>query len=189
MIKVAALTPTMEGREDYLKRCKKIVQSQNYKNIQHIIIPGDGTIGAKLNLAIQSSSAEIFVRIDDDDLYANDYISRCVETLKDCDTTGLSLAYFTDGNRAWLWEWKGGQKLVCGSGMAFWRRVWENNKFKHVNSGEDTIFCSNAGKIVPHGYLNGFIATIHEKNTASHHAIPFMKEVDINLIPKLEAFQ
>lgn len=184
-LKVGILTPTMMGREKFLERCKRIVKSQDYNNIQHIIIPGEGSIGAKLNLAIKSSSADIFIRCDDDDIIAIDYVSVCVDKLKECDCTGLSSAYFTDGNSVWLWEWKGGQPLVCGSGMAFWRRAWENNHFKDTSHGEDTIFCANAGIIKPHGYLDGFIATIHGENTSSQNSLKSMKMVNPDLLPNL----
>lgn len=190
-IKVSCITVTTEDRIDFNNRIMRIFSQQDYPNKEHIVLYGSETIGQKKNIACGLSNGEIIVFFDSDDLFASDYISKCVEQLQECDCTGLDNGYFTDGVQAWMWEWKGNQKLVLGSGMALWKRVWERNKFKHVSSGEDTIFCANAGKIIPHGYVEGFVATIHQKNTASHHALPFMKKVPLSEVPMLEqvAFQ
>lgn len=184
-LKVSCITVTTEDREDFNNRIMRIFSNQDYPNKEHIVLYGGETIGHKKNIACGLAKGQIIVFFDSDDLFAPDYISKCVEALQHADTTGLSKAYFTDGVEAWMWEWKASQKLVLGSGMAFWKRVWEANRFKHVSSGEDTIFCANAGKVVPHGYVEGFIATIHEKNTASHNALPFMKKVSIGELPML----
>lgn len=183
---VSIITPTTKSRESYLKELKRCVKGQTYGNVEHIIVHDEtASIGAKRNIACNQARGEIIVHFDDDDLYASDYISKCVEQLQTCDTTGLSSAYFTDGVKAWVYEYRGKQPYICGSGMAFWKRIWERNKFKDISNGEDTMFCANAGYIIPHGYIDGFIARIHSKSTASHKAVPSMKEISIDLLPKL----
>ena len=184
-LKVSVITITTEDRVDFNNRIMRIFSDQDYPDKEHIMLYGPESIGQKKNIACNMAKGEIIVVMDSDDIFAPDYISKCVEQLNYCDTTGLSEGYFTNGEAAWLWQWKGGQPLVLGSGMAFWKEIWEGNKFKHVSSGEDTIFCANAGKIIPHGYIQGFIATIHDKNTASQNSLPFMKKVDMNELPKL----
>lgn len=178
-MKVGVITPTTSDRERFNERIQKIFDSQDYQDKQHIMILGGGAIGAKRNKAIECSSADIIIHMDSDDIYAPDYISRCVEQLKTCDTTGVSSAYFTNGVRSWLYEYKGSQRYVLGSGMAYHRRVWEKNKFKDTSKGEDTIFCANAGIIKPLNYLEGFIAQIHNSNTESQKVIHLMKPVEL----------
>jgi glycosyltransferase involved in cell wall biosynthesis len=39
-LKISIITPTFNS-EKYLERCIKSIQSQNYNNIEHIIIDGD----------------------------------------------------------------------------------------------------------------------------------------------------
>ncbi len=181
MPRVAAITPTTEDRTDFNKRIERIFEAQDYPNKQHIIVMGGGSIGMKRNAAIKSTSADIIVCFDSDDIFMPDYISRCVERLQDCDTTGNSSAYFSDGVRSWLYEYKGKQKYVIGSGCAYWRRVWEKNPYQDTSRGEDTKFCANAGIIKPLDYLEGFVAQIHNSNTESQKALHLMKRV---VLPK-----
>lgn len=153
-------------------------------SVQHIVIDGDGSIGWKLNQAIRSTNADIYVRFDDDDLYENDYVVKCVEALENCELTGLSSAYFTDSNKAWLYAYKGGQPYVIGSGSAFKRSYWERNNYReNVTTGEDLYFCGN-GIIKPHNYLQGFVALIHGDNTASNRMIPVMQSVSLTQLPE-----
>ena len=51
MVKVSVITPTVAGREQFLKRCITQFNEQDYPNIEQIIIKGDGKIGEKLNYA------------------------------------------------------------------------------------------------------------------------------------------
>lgn len=178
-MRVGVITPTTRDRDTFNERIQKIFDSQDYPNKQHILIFGDGTIGSKRNKAIEVSSADIIIHFDSDDIYASDYISRCVERLRDCDTTGISSAYFSTGVKSWIYEYKGSQPYVLGSGMAYHRRIWERNKFKDTSKGEDTIFCANAGIIKPLNYIEGFIAQIHNSNTESQKALYLMKPVEL----------
>ena len=41
-LKISIITPTFNS-EKYLERCIKSIQSQDYNNIEHIIIDGDST--------------------------------------------------------------------------------------------------------------------------------------------------
>lgn len=190
MLKVAVITVTTRDREVFNERIKKIFKSQDYPNKQHIIIEGDGSIGMKKNKAIEATSADIIICFDSDDIFAPDYISKCVEQLKTCDTTGLNAAYFyhEKTQRAWLWEYQTGASYVIGSGAAFWRRVWQFNKFADTSEGEDRLFMKAAGKVAPHGYLNGFVANIHDNNTASHKSLHLMHEIDVNYLKKVVNF-
>lgn len=166
----------------FLNRCHEMVRRQTVKNLHHVIISGEDTIGYKLNNGIKSTSADIYIRFDDDDVYSDDYVQTCIDSLQYCDLTGLNKAYFTDGNKAWLYEYKGGQGYVIGSGSAFRRSFWEQKQYdEKAKTGEDLLFCR--GKIKPHNYLQGFIAQIHNNNTASMRQLPLMQEVPLSVLP------
>lgn len=183
---ISIITPTTPDRSHFKASLRAFVQSQDYPHIEHIIDEGPGTIGEKLNRSIQRSTGAIIVRFDDDDIYAHDYVSRCVEKLQYCDATGNKRAYFSDGDRAWLYDYKGSQPYFIGSGSAYHRHVWERNPYKPISVGEDTLFCANAGRILPINYTDGFIARIHIKNTASHNAIKYMKPVPMSELPQIK---
>lgn len=188
MIKVSIITPTTQDRERFNNRIMKVVDSQDYPNREHIMLYGPESIGWKRNKCIEISKGEIIIMIDSDDIIMPDYVSKCVTQLESCDTTGLSKAYFSDGVRSWIYEYKGKQPYVIGSSMAFWKKVWERNKFPDKSNGEDAAFCANAGIIKPLDYLEGFVAQIHNSNTESHKALHLMKRTELPK-PLLEAIQ
>lgn len=180
--RVAVVIPTTQNREYFNQRIQDIYHYQDYENKQCIMIFGDGSIGSKLNSGIRSCSADIIVRFDSDDLYAPDYITKCVDALHEADTTGLNAAFFYRKNpsTAWLWEYGLKSPYVIGSGMAFWKRIWHKNQFDDISHGEDRHFMRAAGKVAPHGYIQGFLASIHDDNTASHLSINLMKQVSVD---------
>lgn len=151
------------------------------------------TIGAKRNRLINAAKGEIICHLDSDDYYAPDFISQSLAFLKHskADVTGLNTAYFyqREPEAAWLYQYTGQQPYVLGSGMMYYKSVWERNKFRDVSQGEDAFFQANAGKIVPHNYTAGFLAFIHGKNTASHLTLKNMKPVSPDYVRKMIYFE
>lgn len=163
-----------------------MIANQDYQNIEHIVIEGySSTIGEKRNQACAMATGEVIVHYDDDDFYSHDYISKALGHL--CFTgayvTGLSSAYFLHENNreAWLYKYNGSAPYVIGSGMMYYKRVWEGNRFKYVNNGEDTMFLANAGFVSPHGNIDTFVAMIHGGNTASQNSIKTMLPTSVDL--------
>lgn len=140
------------------------------------------TIGAKRNELIEFARGEIICHFDDDDWYAPDYISKAVSHLIQSGgkITGLDEAYFyrPGDNRMWLFKKAFKHAYVIGSGMCYYRSEWEKRKFVNKNSGEDLEFQVNPGQIKPHGYIDGFMAMIHKRNTASHKQLGQMTPVN-----------
>lgn len=128
----------------------------------------EGNIGAKRNAAVEATDAEIIVHWDDDDNYSPDWITKSVAHLlrTNAHLTGLASAKFTDGANTWQYIYNSGQPYVMGATMCYLRSMWERNKFPDKNVGEDNAFCTNAGIISPHYYIDSFMATIHPNNTA-----------------------
>jgi glycosyltransferase involved in cell wall biosynthesis len=180
-MKVSIITPTTESRAWFLTRCKQIVSQQDYPDLEHIIVHGAHSIGAKLNEGIDRATGDIIVRFDDDDLYADDYITRAVSFLTGkpgCNLTGLSKFYlynpYTGG--MWWYDYKGSMPYVAGSGMTFYKSVWQDNKFPDKSIGEDAEFNMKIRGVYPHGY-DGMVAIIHGANTDSHSNLHTFQKV------------
>lgn len=189
-MKVSVICPT--NRPQNIPHLVEMFHRQDYEDKELIVVQSEGTIGAKRNKACAQAKGSIIMCMDDDDYFAPDYISRCVEVLKGgADVTGVSSAYFYSPGqkRAWLYEYKGVVPYVLGSGMAFYRHIWERNKYKELQQGEDAAFLANAGRIIPNDYITGFLATIHARNTASHLTLPYMVEIDVNFLKKRLNFE
>lgn len=164
-------------------------------NIKLFAVPPDCTIGERRNLACDWAEGEVIIHFDDDDWYAPNYITKSVEHLKatGADATGLSSAFFylapkglgpesPHAESAWEYSYTGSQPYVIGSGMCYYKRIWEQNDFKCINEGEDAAFCANAGRVIPHSYKEGMVAMIHARNTASHKQLRHMKQIDPNIV-------
>lgn len=139
------------------------------------------TIGVKRNRLVKGAKGEIIIHMDDDDWYAPDFITRSVNHLLNTKAaiTGLSKAYFYKPHtNMWLYEKNFKQPYVIGSGMCFHKEVWSKKPFPDTNSGEDLEFQANAGKVIAHEYIDGFMAMIHGNNTASHKAVAGMKRIN-----------
>ena len=171
-MKVVILTPTTPQRDYLLQRCKKMAAQQDYPDTEHVIVYGNDTIGNKLNRAIQQVDADLYIRFDDDDAYAPDYVSKMVQHMKGnrCALSGLSAFKIFNlfNGTVWDFNWNGTMMWVGGSGMAFWRETWEVTPFMNSSNGEDTMYCMDAGIISPLDYPYGMIACLHGKNTESH---------------------
>lgn len=138
------------------------------------------TIGAKRNWLNAIAKGDIVFMQDSDDYIASDFLTRSYNHLvaTGADTTGLASAYFYQPHtKMWKYEYKGAQKYVLGSAMMYYKRVWQRRPFPDQQIGEDAAFLANAGRIIPHNYINGFLAVIHGKNTNSHTQTLYMKRV------------
>lgn len=196
-MKVSIITPTTPDRSEMVRRLSAMVAAQTFRDFEWLTDENPGTIGEKRNRLCQRAKGEIIVMFDSDDSYAPDYVERCVNHMeeKKATCTGLSSAYFASKDQAWHYTYGGSQPYCMGSGMAFYKWIWERNKFPEISEGEDAIFCSMAGRVIAHDYRTGALFTIHDSNTASHKALSSMKPVafqtvdyakDWGLLPTLQ---
>jgi len=208
-MKVSVITPTA-NRYHLLKRCVEQFEAQDYANKELII--GDGsdtalyyntipdrrfmnrhtiitlkglTLGIMRNNLCGHANGEIILHMDDDDIYAPDWITKSVEALLSSGggCTGLSKAYFRHGEQWYLYKaQENAQPYVCGATMCYFRELWMRNPFNNVNRGEDLQFQTNAG-VRAHNYINGFTATIHGDNIASYSKILGSREFSKIVMP------
>ena len=191
---VSCIMPTA-NRAKFIPYAIEYFLNQDYENTELVIIddgsePADivvreyqkisyyyyadkiGTIGVKRNLACEKANGEIIMHWDDDDWYAQNWISIQVNAIltTGADITGLNKVLFyspimeqkfmyedTDDDKPWL----------CGATMAYRKSFWENHKFVDLQVGEDYDFVWNSGaKTFPIDYMEGFTAILHAHNTS-----------------------
>lgn len=152
---------------------------------------GTGTIGNKRNIGVWAADGEIIVHQDSDDYYSPGWITMSVMHLLNgnISMTGLCIAYFASETEAWEYRYDGSQPYVLGATMCYWRASWEFHRFENIQEGEDLHFCcphpNHARVIRPHAYVDGFVARIHGKNTASHKQLHHMKPINPEIIKRI----
>lgn len=163
---VSIITPTTSDRQSLNERIRRIAKAQDYPHIvEHIFDYSNSLIGTKRNKLVSAAIGDIIVHMDSDDVYATDWVSKCVQALQDnptADIVGLSQFYATGGFK---YVGSNNSKTVWGATMAYRKTFWESNNFKDIQVGEDYLFCKNANVII-NPYINGFLATIHSGNTS-----------------------
>lgn len=178
--KVTIITPTTYDRLEFNERIKHIGEAQDYPHYEHLFDYGNGSIGEKLNRLCGASKGDIIVRFDSDDIYSPDYVSRGVEFLlyNKAHVTGINECYFYNPYERKAWVFRNKNKdYVIGSGMCFYKSIWQKHPFKHINSGEDSLWIENLRGVKAMHYNGQLIATIHGYNTASHAQLKSMKRI------------
>ncbi len=170
-------------KQDYLNK-ELIIVDDGLNSIEHLVPENNSikyfrlpnnikrTTGEKRNICCEKTSGEIIVHLDDDDWYAEDWISKSVIALLENDAaiTGLSSLYFhkPTKNESWQYTYPSNDKpWVGGATMCYKKDLWRKHPFKHKLIGEDNDFvwgCSE--KVFAHNYLGGFVATVHVNNTS-----------------------
>lgn len=190
---VTCIMPTCE-RQEFLPTAIRYFLQQDYPNTELVIVddsaePAYGLIpdnknikyfyskvkeriGIKRNKACNNANGEIIIHWDDDDWYAEDWISHQVKTLlkSNADICGLNQIQFhsIEDNIYWMTKNYNSKKLwLSGATLVYRKDFWEKHPFKDIQIGEDDDFVRNNGAIIlAHDYYQGFIATIHSKNTS-----------------------
>lgn len=207
---VSCIMPTA-NRPNFVLLAINYFLNQNYRNAELIIIDDGkesmqslipnhhrvkyfytapiGSIGKKRNYACEKSSGEVIMHWDDDDFYAQGWITRQLIAMEEskADIVGLNRIMLFSPLINKYWEYFDPDKdrpWISGATMAYRKSFWENHKFNDINVGEDYDFIWNSGgKIHSYEYPNGFVATLHAWNTTlkpfenpkhKKHAIEFM---------------
>jgi glycosyltransferase involved in cell wall biosynthesis len=197
---VSCIMPTF-NRRHFVSYAIRYFLYQNY-HTKELIIVDDGTdpiedlvpngvqfkyirlqkkisIGAKRNLAVAESQAQIILHWDDDDWYAPYRIRYQVEHLikNQADICGNNRMLFYDlgTNTLWLYEFPMPGKIwLAGGSLCYTKSFWEKHKFDDTNFGEDTRFVwkkplGNA-MILPD--FKFYVAMIHSGNTSPKSLSP-----------------
>ena len=154
--------------DDGIEPCKSLIK--DHPRIRYYYSHTVQCIGNKRNFCCDLAAGDIILHMDDDDWYANDWISKQVDALlnSNADITGLSeVNYFsTTLNEHWRYRNNSNcDSWVYGGTLAYWRNYWQHNKFSDLNSGEDIEFISGEdAKIFVNDYTAGYLGIIHRSN-------------------------
>ena len=190
---VSCIMPTA-NRQKYIPFSINYFLQQDYQNAELVIIDDGiesvatlipdhpkiryfyseplGTIGIKRNYACEKSQGEIIMHWDDDDWYANKWISKQVNALttSNADITGLNRVMFYSPTVEGRWVYEDldtDRPWLCGATMAYKKAFWQDNQFIDLQVGEDYDFVWNSkAKIFAHDYFEGFVAILHPHNTS-----------------------
>ena len=144
----------------------------SHRRIKYFYLPPSKTIGKKRNIACDKAQGEIIMHWDDDDWYAQDWISKQVKTVQNnpgADICGLNEVYFFSPivNKFWKYADKNTERpWLCGATMIYRKSFWIKHPFKDIQVGEDYDYIWNKGaELYAHGYTEGFYAILHAANT------------------------
>lgn len=169
---VTVICPTTRDRKVFNDRIFDNFLKQDYPSKIFLYDFDEGTIGEKRNRLCEKAVGDIIVHMDSDDMYASNWITQSVVELmkNEADIVGLASMYFykPDDKSVWLYTYGNATRpWIAGATMCYWRNLWKNNPFQPLDKNEDGMFLltAPATKILAHGYIDGFVATVHEGNT------------------------
>lgn len=188
---VSCIMPTA-NRPHFVKYAIDYFLHQDYRNLELVIVD-DGeigiekdllnrnslryfkvaplhTIGLLRNLACQHAKGEIIVHWDDDDWYAEDWVTKQVAALQSsgADICGLNQVNFYAPalrKRETFIDDKNAAPWVYGATMAYNKSFWLQHPFGSFQTGEDNDFVLNSGaKVFAHDYTEGYLGILHAQN-------------------------
>lgn len=209
---VSCIMPTA-NRQKFIPFAVNYFLNQTYPNKELIIIddgkesilpllPDDlqikffyttplGSIGLKRNYACEKATGEIILHWDDDDWYANDWITKQVDFLIEsgADICGIENPNFYSVEKDTFWVGtsknrnnpSSSKPILNGATLAYWKKTWQKYPFKDLQIEEEKDFIRNSEtKIFAHDYINGFAAVLHYYNTTTKYFEgPIMKHSKI----------
>ena len=194
---VSCIMPTA-NREKFIPHAIRYFQRQDYPNMELVILddgadtvarllPDDKrinhirleqklpTVGYKRNYACNEAKGDIIVHLDDDDWYANNWVSTQVSALlnSSADICGLRELYFYSPsmNKCWKYVYPlSDRPWVAGATMAYTKEFWKKHPFQNLQVGEDNNFVwFSGGRVAALPYVDGFVSILHPGNTSPKH--------------------
>ena len=190
---ISCIMPTA-NRKDFLSKAIGNFLMQDYYNSELIIIDDGiddfsylipdskrvhyyyfdalGTIGIKRNEACRRAKGDFIIHLDDDDLYAFDWLTTIINALlkSSADIVGLNSIYYFSLNLQQHFKFENKDsdlQWICGATMAYKKSLWINYNFSNLQIGEDNDFFTNSGGTVfSFDYTDGYVAIIHKDNTS-----------------------
>ena len=103
------------------------------------------TLGECYNFAIKNMNGDYFCKMDDDDFYDVNYITRQMFFLKkyNCDIIGKSHFYLYDSHNHILYS-KSIPHIILGGTMIIKKQIFDTIQFQKLNRGEDSAFLQQA---------------------------------------------
>lgn len=143
----------------------------NHNRVKYFYDQSFSSLGNKRNFGCEQALGDIIIHWDDDDYYAQDWISKQVYFLNNsgADICGLNDIYFFSPLMLKYWRWTEKNTEVpflMGATLAYKKSFWKEHPFKNISIGEDHDFIWNTGAgIFAHDYTDGFCAILHSGNS------------------------
>ena len=172
---VSIIIPSTHARREYNEAILNNFIQQTYIHKEVLFDFGEGCIGWKRNNLCKRAKGELILHFDDDDKYEKDWISKSVEALlaSESDIVGLSKLNMYDPVKDIAYQYFHNStpvSFLSGATLCYRKSYWERNNFQNIQIGEDSVFMYDRGrqlaKIFDHGYVDGFLASIHSGNTS-----------------------
>lgn len=129
------------------QRTEELIQARGISRFRILTASAEMTLGACLNLLVQSSMGTVLAKIDDDDLYGENYLSDMLSSLdfSNADIVGKSSHYMYLKDREVLLHRFSEKEhrfvhQVMGPTIVGRREIFERHPFLDVDRGEDTAF-------------------------------------------------
>lgn len=123
------------------------------EELVHVFAPDTMSLGACLNRGIQHADSDFIAKIDDDDIYGENYLADAVNALRysGADLVGKQAHYmYLEGSNRTLLRMPDREHrftdLVMGPTMLGTREVWKELGFADLRRGEDTDFQRRAAE-------------------------------------------
>ena len=152
-------------------------------NVRYFLTDEKMTIGAKRNLAISHASHDIFVMLDDDDVYPNNSVLTRVANLlmeprKECLFSTVIPCYDIHEKKSFMNVPPSKLAMhdrVSEATLCFTRSFWEAGKFPDQQIAEGSFIKGREQQCREMSPQDIIVSLIHKKNTSSRKAPP-MKE-------------
>jgi len=145
------------------------------------------SVGIKRNIACGHAKGEIIIHMDDDDWYAENWLTIHVRELihSGADICGLKDVSFYSVHDKTHYKYSdvpGVKPWAYGGTLSYWKSYWEQFQFKDIQAGEDNDFLlSNNPKVHTFNYPEGYLGIIHSDNISM---VPFENPQDKIFVSK-----
>jgi glycosyltransferase involved in cell wall biosynthesis len=142
----------------------------NLYSIRYFYLQQKQCIGTKRNIACEKAAGSIIIHWDDDDWYANNWITYQVNSIlkNEADICGLShVQFFSVKSQKFYFRKDENfrKNWLSGATLVYRKAFWSKNPFKNIHVGEDIQFVRNKkARIFAHNYFKGFLAIVHATN-------------------------
>ena len=154
---------------------KKLFEEYQINNYKIYVLPEMISLGYCYNFAISKMNGEYFCKMDDDDYYGGDYISKSIFLLEKnkSDIIGKSSFILYDSTNDKLYlkynKFLFNTNFVLGCTMIIKKNVFKTIKFPNKNRGEDTQLLKDANKNNFKIYSGDYNDFVYVRNNIDHN--------------------
>jgi glycosyltransferase involved in cell wall biosynthesis len=142
--------------------------------IRYLRLPRRQSLGAKRNLACEQAAGSVIMHWDDDDWMADWRLSHQVGALSSAtgkSVCGLSRLLYFDPRllHSWFYTYPAGdRRWVAGNTLCYYKHLWQQRRFAHIDAGEDTRFIWSVPESLILTLPNHefYLGVVHDRNAS-----------------------